>query len=94
MSDLTRYSALIKRQPTASYERQESADWLRDKKALEAELDASELAQRESHTRLGQMTAQAHRVAELEFEVARLARLLELKRESPPITVSEEKNDE
>jgi hypothetical protein len=93
MSDLTKFSGVIKRQPTASYERGEAADWSRDKKALEAELDASEVAQRESQTRLGQMTAQAHRVAELEFEVARLGRLLELKMESP-LTTRQEKNDE
>lgn len=91
MSDLTRFSGVIKRQPTADYERQEAADWRRDKKALEAELDASEMAQRESQARLGQMTAQARRVAELEFEVARLSQLLELKMEAPPTTESKEK---
>jgi hypothetical protein len=93
MADLTRFSAVIKRQPTANYEQKEAKEWSNAMKALETELDASELAQRESQTRLGQMTAQAHRVAELEFEVARLGRLLELKMESP-LTTRQEKNDE
>lgn len=90
MADLTKFEGVIKTRPTQRYYESEQIAWDRDSKALNAELDAAEAAGRDAEALREQMTAQARHVADLEFEVARLTRLLELQPEPAPTTETEE----